>query len=95
MQYSNTLISVLIDEYIHSETDRAIMKRRLVDNIPLETLAAEYHYSDRHMRRKCKAMSRELFAMLPPCPLHVPSASSCPSCFWRTIKPSGGDQNVD
>ena len=31
MEYTNSQIRALIDEYIHSERDRAILKRRLVD----------------------------------------------------------------
>ena len=31
--YTNSQIRALIDEYIHSERDRAILKRRFIDGI--------------------------------------------------------------
>lgn len=39
---SNTQIGALIDEWIHSERDRAILKRRLIDGICYEPLADEF-----------------------------------------------------
>ena len=46
-QYSNTHIRHLIDEYIHSERDRAILKRKLLDDITFERLAEEFDLSVR------------------------------------------------
>lgn len=43
--YTNSQISALIDEYIHSERDRAILKRRLIDGICFEPLAEEFELS--------------------------------------------------
>ena len=45
MEYTNSQISALIDEYIHSERDRAILKRRLIDGICFEPLAEEFNLS--------------------------------------------------
>lgn len=45
MEYTNSQISALIDEYIHSERDRAILKRRLIDGICFEPLAEEFDLS--------------------------------------------------
>ena len=45
MEYMNSQISALIDEYIHSERDRAILKRRLIDGICYEPLAEEFNLS--------------------------------------------------
>lgn len=45
MEYTNSQISALIDEYIHSERDRAILKRRLIDGICYEPLAEEFNLS--------------------------------------------------
>ena len=42
---TNTEISNVIDEYIHSERDRKIMKRRLIDGICYEPLAWEFDMS--------------------------------------------------
>lgn len=47
---SNSELIILIDEYIHSERDRAILKRRLIDGICYEPLAEEFDLSVRHTK---------------------------------------------
>lgn len=47
---SNSEISRLIDEWIHSERDRKILKRRLIDGICYEPLAEEFGISVRQMK---------------------------------------------
>lgn len=42
---TNSQIEHVIDEYIHSERDRLIMKRRLIDGICYEPLAWEFNLS--------------------------------------------------
>lgn len=44
-EYTNSQIRALIDEYIHSERDRGILKRRLIDGICYEPLAEEFDIS--------------------------------------------------
>jgi len=44
-EYTNSQISNLIDEYIHNERDRKILKRRLCDGILYEQLAEEFDLS--------------------------------------------------
>lgn len=51
MDYSNSQIAGLIDEWIHSERDRAIMKRRLIDGLTHEKLAEEFDISVRQVKR--------------------------------------------
>jgi len=51
MEYSNSQIAELIDEWIHSERDRAIMKRRLIDGLTFEKLAEEFDMSERQIKR--------------------------------------------
>lgn len=51
MDYSNSQIAGLIDEWIHSERDRAIMKRRLIDGLTHEKLAEEFDISVRQAKR--------------------------------------------
>jgi DNA-directed RNA polymerase specialized sigma subunit len=51
IEYSNSQISELIDEWIHSERDRAIMKRRLIDGLTHERLAEEFDMSERQIKR--------------------------------------------
>lgn len=48
--YSNSAICQVIDEYIHSERDRAILKRRLVDGVCFEPLADEFQMSVRQVK---------------------------------------------
>lgn len=42
---SRTEIHNLIDEYVHNERDRKILKRRLTDGITYERLAEEFDMS--------------------------------------------------
>lgn len=42
IDYTNSQISQAIDEYIHSERNRNILKRRLIDGICYEPLAEEF-----------------------------------------------------
>lgn len=42
---------LLIDEYIHSERDRNILKRRLIDGITYEGLAEEFDLSVTQIKR--------------------------------------------
>lgn len=44
-EYTNSRISALIDEHIHSERDRAILKRRMIDGVCYEPLAEEFGLS--------------------------------------------------
>ena len=48
---SNSELAWLIDEYIHSERDRNIMKRRLIDGICYEPLAEEVELSTLQVKR--------------------------------------------
>lgn len=45
IEYSNTEIARVIDEYIHNERNRRILKRRYIDGICLEPLAEEFNLS--------------------------------------------------
>ena len=45
MEYTNSQIRELISEYIHSERDRDILKRRFIDGICYEPLAEEFDLS--------------------------------------------------
>ena len=50
LNYSNSQIIAIIDEYVHSERDRAILKRRFVDGICYEPLAEEFDMSVRQIK---------------------------------------------
>lgn len=47
---SNSDLSNLIDEWIRSDRDRAILKRRLIDGICYEPLAEEFDLSVRQVK---------------------------------------------
>lgn len=50
-ELSRTQYEELIFEWIHSERDRAIMKRRLLDGITYERLAEEFDISVQQAKR--------------------------------------------
>ena len=50
MEYTNSQIEKAIDEYIHSERDRNLLKRRLIDGVHYEPLAEEFDLSVRQVK---------------------------------------------
>lgn len=44
-EYTNSQMEKLIDEHIHNERDREILKRRLLDGLTYEVLAYEFQLS--------------------------------------------------
>ena len=50
MEYTNSMIRHLIDEYIHSERDREILRLRLIDGIVFEKIAEIMEMSPRQIR---------------------------------------------
>lgn len=52
IEYTNSQIALLIDEHIHNERNRALLKRRLIDGICFEPLAEEFDISV----RQCKSI---------------------------------------
>ena len=61
---SNSQIPELIDEWIRSERDRKILKRRIIDGICYEPLAAEFDMSVRQMKRIVSKAEERLFKHL-------------------------------
>lgn len=64
MEYTNSEITNLIDEHIHSERDRAILKRRLVDGICYEKLSEEFELSVRQVKNIVYKAEEKLFKYL-------------------------------
>lgn len=64
MEYTNSQIRTLIDEYIHSERDREILKRRLIDGAIFEKLAEEFDMSVRQIKTIVYKAQEVLFAHL-------------------------------
>lgn len=48
--YSNAEISALIDDHIHNERNRKILKRRFIDGVCFEPLAEEFDLSVRQVK---------------------------------------------
>ena len=49
-EYSTDHINHLIDQYIHSERNRAIVRRNLIDDIIFEDLETEFGLSVRRLK---------------------------------------------
>lgn len=59
---SRTDIEWLIDEWVHNERDRKILKRRLLDGICFEPLAEEFDLSVRQVKRIVYVSEDKVFA---------------------------------
>ena len=64
MDYTNSQMLALINEHIHSERDRRILQRRLVDGVCYEPLAEEFDMSVVQVKRICYRDREKLFALL-------------------------------
>ena len=64
MIYSNSQIIAVIDEFVHSERDRAILKRRFVDGICYEPLAEEFDLSVRQIKNIIYKYEQILFTQI-------------------------------
>lgn len=51
IEYTNSGMILLINEYFHSERDRKILKRRLIDGLTYENLAEEFDLSVTQIKR--------------------------------------------
>ena len=65
MEYTNSQIRELIAEHIHSERDRAILCRRLIDGVVFEKLAEEFEMSPRQIRSIVHKSESILFKHIP------------------------------
>lgn len=65
MEYTNSQIRELIAEHIHSERDRAILERRLIDGITFERLAEEFEMSPKAVRMIVHKQEVVLFKHIP------------------------------
>lgn len=62
MELSRTQWEILIDEWVFSERDRAILKRRLLDGITFEKLAEEFDLSIRQVKNIVYKQQQRLFS---------------------------------
>ena len=51
----------LIDNWVHNEVDRKMLKRRLLDGICFEPLAEEFELSVNHCQTRIKKAKAQLF----------------------------------
>ena len=63
-EYTNTDISRVIDEYIHNERDRRILKRRYWDGVCYEPLAEELNMSVSQIKRIIYRNENKIFKHL-------------------------------
>ena len=64
IDYSNSEIEKAIDEYVHNQRNRAILKRRLIDGICFEPLAEEFDLSVRQVKNIVYKEEQHIFAKL-------------------------------
>lgn len=60
MLYCNSQIQYLIDEYIHSERDRNILKDRFINGLTFSELSEKYFLSESQVKRIVKKMDKLL-----------------------------------
>ena len=65
MEYSNSQARELIAEYIHSERDRKILERRLIDGVTFEKLAEEFDLSVRRTKTIVYKGQEKIFRHIP------------------------------
>ena len=63
---SRTEIEFLIDEWIHNERDRKILKRRLLDGVIYDKLAEEFDLSVRHVKQIVYRSEDKIFKHVSP-----------------------------
>lgn len=54
----------LIDAWVHDERDRAMLRRKLLDNITLESLAEEFNMSTVGTKKRVSRAREQLFSHL-------------------------------
>ena len=64
MEYRNSLARAAIEEVVHSERDRRLMIRRLIDGICMEPLAEEFQLSVSQVKRIIRKESEKIFRFM-------------------------------
>lgn len=64
MEYTNSKIRELIDEHIHSQRDRSVLKSRLIDGETFEVLSARYDMSVRQIKNIVYKGQEQIFKHL-------------------------------
>lgn len=63
-QYTNSEVSKLIEEHIHSERDRRILKARLIDGLTFDELSSVFNISERQLKRIVYKAQDMIFQLL-------------------------------
>lgn len=63
IEYGNSKMAWIIDEYIHSERDRTILRRRFLDGITQDAVANELQMS----KRQVQYIERDFIEMIVTC----------------------------
>lgn len=63
-RYSNYLLSDIIDEFVHSERDRAILKRKYCDKKTINELAEEFNVSETTIKNAMYKWDDLIFSIL-------------------------------
>lgn len=64
MDYTNSQMTALIEDLIHSSRNREILKRRLIDGIVFEKLSEEFAMSTRQIKNIVYKAEEQLFKHL-------------------------------
>ena len=64
MEYTNSQIRDLIEEYVHNLRDRQILEARLIDGMTFERLGEMFSMSDRQIKRIVYKLQDQLFKHL-------------------------------
>ena len=64
IEYTNSQITAAIDEYIHSDRDRKILKLRYIDGLTYEALSEKYNLSVKQIRNIILRSESTLFKHL-------------------------------
>ena len=65
MEYTNSQVRRIIEDFIHSERDRKILNRRFIDGITFEKLAEEQEMSVRQIKNIVYRCEKIIFSKLP------------------------------
>jgi AraC-like DNA-binding protein len=65
MEYSNSQIRRIIEDFIHSERDRRLLARRLIDGITIDRLSEEFELSPRQVKNILRKDEEIIFSKLP------------------------------
>ena len=64
MEYTNSQIREVIEEWIHNDRDRTILSLRLIEGRTFEQIAEQVDMSDRQVRRIVYKLQEQLFKHL-------------------------------